>query len=371
MKKFRLLTLLALLMTVATGAWAQLRTSKGDVISKGKAAKALRAPSHKAPSQNDGWYYYDDGTYNSSIGTGNATQYLYWGIMLPAATVVDGNVLTKIAVYEDNGCNQNPITIFVYSGGDTPNEGTLLYQETVETEAADHFHEITLTTPVVIDPAENLWIILGEEGEYPASECEDTGDPNGRWVSFDNSDWYDVAEDIGLNYTWMIRAYFTSFTVDLKANTPDASNWTGKAGSATKFSALPLENVAPGDAVTLKYSGDRRVKTVTATLLQMQSLTVAKGSTELSGDKVLYYMPGDTYRQALARTENQSEGGLGWGYWEDSSLTTIYFKEVSTKAWDVAIDGDSNFGSGKGSCTITLDTEINPTGHTFQFVGSK
>jgi hypothetical protein len=154
-------------------------------------------------------------------------------------------------------------------------------------------------------------------------------------------------------------------------DTPDASNWTGKAGTATTFSALPLENVAQGDAVTLKYSGDRRVKTVTATLLQMQSLTVAKGSTELSGDKVLYYLPGDTYRQALARTENQSTGGLGWGYWEDSSLTTIYFKEVSTKAWDVAIDGDSNFGSGKGSCTITLDTEINPTGHTFQFVGSK
>jgi hypothetical protein len=162
-----------------------------------------------------------------------------------------------------------------------------------------------------------------------------------------------------------------SYSVTMPQDTPDASNWTGKAGTATTFSALPLENVAQGDAVTLKYSGDRRVKTVTATLLQMQSLTVAKGSTELSGDKVLYYLPGDTYRQALARTENQSTGGLGWGYWEDSSLTTIYFKEVSTKAWDVAIDGDSNFGSGKGSCTITLDTEINPTGHTFQFVGSK
>lgn len=165
----------------------------------------------------------------------------------------------------------------------------------------------------------------------------------------------------------------TTYKVDLKANTPDASNWTGKAGSATTFSALPLENVAVGDAVTLKYSGNRRVKTVTvtATTLQMQSLTVAKGSTELSGDKVLYYLPGDTYRQALARTENQSTGGLGWGYWEDSNITTLFFKEVTTKAWDVAIDGDSNFGPGKGTCNITFDTEINPTGHTFQFVNSQ
>ena len=162
-----------------------------------------------------------------------------------------------------------------------------------------------------------------------------------------------------------------TYAVDLKANTDDASNWTGKAGSATEFSALPIEGVAEGDAVTLKYSGNRKVKTVTATLLQMQSLTVAKGSSGLSGDKVLYYMPGDTYRQALARTENQSEGGLGWGYWEDSSITTLFFKEVTTKAWDVAIDGDSNFGPGKGSCNITFDTEIDPTGHTFEFVNSQ
>lgn len=161
-----------------------------------------------------------------------------------------------------------------------------------------------------------------------------------------------------------------TYTVSLNDGEENPTTWTAKAGSATTFTALP-QDVAEGKTVTLKYSGNRKVKTVTATLLQMQSLTVAKGSTELSGDKVLYYLPGDTYRQALARTENQSTGGLGWGYWEDSNLTTIYFKEVPNKAWDVAIDGDSNFGSGKGSCTITLDTEINPTGHTFQFVGTK
>ena len=68
--------------------------------------------------------------------------------------------------------------------------------------------------------------------------------------------------------SWTIyygSAASTTFAVDLKANTDDASNWTGKAGSATTFSALPLENVAEGKTVTLKYSGDRRVKTVTAT----------------------------------------------------------------------------------------------------------
>lgn len=82
-------------------------------------------------------------------------------------------------------------------------------------------------------------------------------------------------------------------------------------------------------------------------------------------------MPGDTYRQALARPENQSGNGLGWDFWESASLTTIYFKEVSNKAWDMAIDGDPNFASGQGSSTITLDTPIDPTNHTFQFVDSQ
>jgi hypothetical protein len=165
----------------------------------------------------------------------------------------------------------------------------------------------------------------------------------------------------------------TTYTVKMKAGTEDAANWTIASGenSATGDAADGLTGLSKKDAVTLTYGGRLKVKSVTATTdaeLTMQSLTIAKGSTGLSEDKVLYYMPGDTYRQALARTENQSTGGLGWGYWEDSSLTTLFFKEVTTKAWDVAIDGDSNFGSGKGTCTITLDTEINPTGHTFQFV---
>ena len=82
-------------------------------------------------------------------------------------------------------------------------------------------------------------------------------------------------------------------------------------------------------------------------------------------------MPGDTYRQALAREENQTAGDLGWSYWEDQGFTTVYFKEVSTKAWDMAIDGDSNFASGQGSSTITLDTVIDTTGHTFQFVNAQ
>jgi len=156
------------------------------------------------------------------------------------------------------------------------------------------------------------------------------------------------------------------------------SGWQVQDVTAATSATAPnvLENVMAGDSlvVTAPAQLPGKVKSVKAVKVAEPApvaLTISKGSTELSGDKVLYYVPGDTYRQALARPENQSTGGLGWGSWESSSLTTIFFKEVSTKAWDVAIDGDPNFASGQGSSTITLDTAIDPTNHTFQFVDSQ
>jgi len=54
------------------------------------------------------------------------------------------------------------------------------------------------------------------------------------------------------------------YTVSLAEGTEDADKWTGKAGDATQFSALPLEGVEAGQTVTLQYSGTKRVKSVKA-----------------------------------------------------------------------------------------------------------
>jgi hypothetical protein len=52
--------------------------------------------------------------------------------------------------------------------------------------------------------------------------------------------------------------------VTLKGGTEDASNWQGKAGEG-EYQALPLEGVAIGKAVSVKYSGWKLVKSVKAT----------------------------------------------------------------------------------------------------------
>ena len=165
----------------------------------------------------DGWYYYDNGTYVSSIGTGGST--VYWGSMFPAGMIYETS-LTKVALYE-NDQNTNAVTVYVYQGGDVA-PGDLLYSQDFTPVGSDAFHEVTLTNPVPVDPSQNLWIVFGENGSYPINCCANTGDANGRWVSLDGSTWADLSS-YGLDYSLMVRAYFEGLD-------PNAVEWIEVTG---------------------------------------------------------------------------------------------------------------------------------------------
>ena len=53
------------------------------------------------------------------------------------------------------------------------------------------------------------------------------------------------------------------YNVALKDGTEDASNWQGKAGSG-EYQSLPLTGLEAGTAVSVKYSGTKKVKSVKA-----------------------------------------------------------------------------------------------------------
>lgn len=88
----------------------------------------------------------------------------------------------------------------------------------------------------------------------------------------------------------------------------------------------------------------------------LSCLSVSKGSTDLSSDICLYYVPGDTFEQALNRDENKN-GELGWGYSSWSGHVTIFYKEVSDQARDLSVDGEWDFATG----LIRMNTEIDPS----------
>jgi len=153
----------------------------------------------------EGWLYYDNGSYATNVGTGGST--IYWGIMFPSSMLASnaGDVLSKVALFE-NSYNSEPITLDIYLGG-TSAPGTLVYTDTFNPIGGHAFHEVELSTPVDISGTQNLWIVLSEYGTYPAAASTDSGDPNGRWISFNGSSWTDLASAGLSGYCWMIRGY--------------------------------------------------------------------------------------------------------------------------------------------------------------------
>ena len=56
---------------------------------------------------------------------------------------------------------------------------------------------------------------------------------------------------------------FTGYSVSLKSGTEDATSWQGKAGTSD-YQELPLTGLEAGTAVSVKYNGTKKVKSVKA-----------------------------------------------------------------------------------------------------------
>ena len=165
---------------------------------------------------NRGWYYYDDGVNVDAIGLENGGSF-YWGVMFPSGNYT-GNAVTKVKMYDYAAHTGN---IMIYQGGTTA-PSTLVYTQAYACTGSESFVEWTLSSPVAVNPNQNLWIVMhNNDGQYVAPVCDNTGNPNGRWVSTDGSSWTDLASINDLNYTWMLRAYI---------ETINSYNWDFESG---------------------------------------------------------------------------------------------------------------------------------------------
>ena len=112
--------------------------------------------------------------------------------------------MTKVAAFDRVATSG---TFDICLGGDNEPGASVLNQAYTWTGIND-FVEIPLTE--AIDPAgQNVWIVFNTNDgtNYPAAECADTGDADGRWIYLASDGWFDVTE-AGIPCTWMIRGYF-------------------------------------------------------------------------------------------------------------------------------------------------------------------
>jgi hypothetical protein len=184
------------------------------------------------------WFYYDNGTPATSVGEGDAHLPLYWGIMVPTTALngYNGFALTRVAFFETDAVGT--ATINIYQGGSNA-PGTLIHTQDVDYTGLLDWHYVDLTANVPVDVNQNLWITMYNNGdiEYPATCSANTGDPNGRWISEDGTNWMDVAT-AGLSYTWMVRGFVTNAVEAAEAVA--LAPFNGGGTTTMNFSAVEL-----------------------------------------------------------------------------------------------------------------------------------
>ena len=182
----------------------------------------------------DGWLYYDNDLYSTNIGGPDS---FYWGVMFPADILEQhgGTSLTKVAIYDI--AVDNPQLLIYYGGNYTP--GTLVHVQDCALTKSNSIVEIELSSALPISGTDNIWIVMSTQNgtSYPASGSDNTGDPNGRWISLDGTTWDDLI-NYGLYNTWMLRAYVTDNNTNAVTELKSITDHEYKAASKGTLAAL-------------------------------------------------------------------------------------------------------------------------------------
>ena len=273
-------------------------------------------------------------------------------------SVTIGNSVTSIGQYAFRGCSGlTSITI--------PSSVTSIDE--------DAFLECTNITDVYCYPsAANLTWNEGWKDDFKAdgsTRCH---------VDPDQLSAYQEKFTEEVNVTFVGGFDPPAYTVTLKEGTVDASNWQGKAGEG-EYQALPLEGVAAGTAVTVKYNGTKKVKSVTeVTGAWAEELTVHDGTTT-NQFVPIYGKYADAYNKCemvmpaselsamngseiSAMTFYASQTNVSWG---DTSFK-VFLKEVSSTTiggfsgpGTVVYEGTLSIVDGKMTVTFTTPYTYN------------
>lgn len=147
--------------------------------------------------------HYDNGTYAGSFGADSS---LYWGVRFPAGSLSGHDLMSGIKMMD---IQAGTYELAVYQGGDSI-PGNLISSQTVTTTGSNDWSTVTLTTPVSLNHAQPVWIVLHNSGtNQPAVGSHYAGNPDGSWVSTDGNVWTSVC-DGNLYYTWMLRAVLSN-----------------------------------------------------------------------------------------------------------------------------------------------------------------
>ena len=144
----------------------------------------------------------------------------------------------------------------------------------------------------------------------------------------------------------------TTYKVSVKEGTEDASNWQGKAGTGN-YQSLPLEVVAANTAVSVKYSGTKKVKSVKAVKKAAATTTLDNTITAWTAGSYVVPSGGVTYSNAVTVS-----GDVTLTLTDGETLTLNKGISLASGA-TLTVEGNGNGTfTRRLACTLTMQINI-------------
>ena len=187
---------------------------------------------------------------------------------------------------------------------------------------------------------------------------------------------FESGDDSGIS-ALAVEVTVKAYAITMKEGTLDATSWQGKAGEG-EYQALPLEGVAAGTAVSVKYNGTKKVKSVkvmkpytmaaAATSADKGKLICTSGHIHANGAdaactkarvaKIIYIgTTGHAYNHGLALALTD-EGQMAWGAAIDACSAKNTSTPVTNATWLLASKAQWDYmmgADGAGSYTALRD----------------
>ena len=232
----------------------KLKEIKNDQIVKLKANEGYKL--------NSAVFGSDNGVMASDY-TGNETWYgtraesrFYWAVQFDPTTLTS-NTLAAIRMKIRDANAGEPVTLSIYSDGNMPLSGTLLYSQEINFAEVDTYETHYLDKTVVFDQTKPLWLVLYQHGSYVASVGRNPVNTNAKiWTYIadtDNPQWLSnetytplvyaiyslpIAEDGSPTFTMPLYDTTVSYTLKRDMTVKVAAT----VGDGTNEQSYPIEH---------------------------------------------------------------------------------------------------------------------------------
>lgn len=123
----------------------------------------------------------------------------YWGIKLPASSLVSGRFLTHVMLYPYEA---GSYTLTVYSG----HFATSLHSQTFNITETDKWVTLELNTYLQIDATKDLCVTFSHSGGYPCTVSASAANSYASYGRTSSTSSWSSYTSGGVNLTWMIKA---------------------------------------------------------------------------------------------------------------------------------------------------------------------